>query len=407
MKRALAILILGFVVSAIQPRACTGKDLRFQAMRTLVDGSKSLTGDPGPSILAARTLRDRPKDPIYGGDYTIGTAFIYPPLAARPYRPLADRSLDDARVALSIVSRITFVAVILLLARMLGKQAHFALLALAFFPLVHAVQLNQLTLQVTLLVAGALYAATRNRQAIAGVLLAVACALKPHLVLVAPLLWWHARRTVAWVAITGAVLAALSVAYAGVPHHVTYVTTVLPKLSRGYAYFANQSANGLFQRLLGDEDIAFFRRPQPSAVVAVLTTLVAVFAYGATLWFVRRIPRSPQAFPWVLALAWLVSTAISPIAWQHHYAPALAVFAMLLVAMRSGEVSEELAMPAAVAFVLMGAWFEVRFLAGTVSSLAVSHVFFGAIVLGWVVVRAIEDQRLLWTKNLPIRVSNQ
>ena len=65
------------------------------------------------------------------------------------------------------------------------------------------------------------------------------------------------------------------------------------------------------------------------------------------------------------------------------------------------------AVPTAVAFVLMGAWFEVRFLAGAVSSLAVSHVFFGAIVLGWVLVRAIEAQRLLWTKNLPIRVSSQ
>jgi hypothetical protein len=141
--------------------------------------------------------------------------------------------------------------------------------------------------------------------------------------------------------------------------------------------------------------------------VALLTTAVAVLAYGATLWFVRRLPRSPQAFPWVLSLAWLVTTAISPIAWQHHYAPALAVFAMLVVALRSGAIGEELAVPTAVAFVLMGAWFEVRFLAGAVSSLAVSHVFFGAIVLGWVLVRAIEAQRLLWTKNLPIRVSSQ
>jgi hypothetical protein len=406
-KRALALLLLGFAISAIQPTACTGKDLRFQAMRTLVDGSKSLTGDPGPSIQAARTLKDRPKDSIYGGDYTIGTAFIYPPLAARPYRPLADRSLDEARVALSVVSRITFVAIVLLLARMLGKSAYFALLALAFFPLVHAVQLNQLTLQVTLLVASALFATMRERQTIAGVLLAIACAFKPHLVLVAPLLWWHARKSVVAVAISGALLAAASIAYAGFANHVAYVTTVLPKLSRGYAYFANQSANGLFQRLLGDEDIAFFRRPQPSAMVAVLTTLVALIAYGATVWYVRRLPRSPDALPWVFALAWLVTTAISPIAWQHHYAPALAVFATLIVSMRAGTIPSTLAVPTAIAFVLMGAWFEVRFLAGTVSSLAVSHVFFGAIVLGWVLVRAIEGQRLLWTKNLSMRVSSQ
>ncbi|MGZ5968499.1 MAG: glycosyltransferase family 87 protein [Polyangiales bacterium] len=402
MRRALAIVLLGVIASLVQPRACTGKDLRFEAMRTLIDGKASLTGDPGPSILAARTLRDRPHEAIYGGEYAIGTAFIYPPLAARPYQPLADRSLDEARVRLSVVSRALFVAIVALLAWMLGKRAYLALAALLFFPLVHAVQLNQLTLAVTLLIGGALVAMTRARFAIAGVLLACACAFKPHLALLIPLLWWHARRTVVAAGITGAVLALLSVAYAGVQNHVVYLTTVLPKLSRGYAYFANQSANGLFLRLFADEDIAFFRRPHPSALVSVLTALVAILAYGATFAFVRKVPRVPEAAPWVFALGWIVTTAISPIAWQHHYAPALFVFALLIVSRRA----EAFATAMAIAFVLLGLWFEVRFLNGAVSTLAVSHVFFGAIVLGWVLVRAIDAQRFLWTKNLPMRVSS-
>jgi hypothetical protein len=345
-RLAALVLVLGVIGSSVQPTACVGRDLRLEAMRSLVDARFSYLGDPGPSIEAGKRLRADPRAVIYNRDLRVGSAFIYPPIAARPYAALPTNTPEETRSALSIASRLLFLAFVAIVA-FLCRPRWLALAALAFFPLVHAVQLNQATLLITVLIGGAIALLDKQRTALAGVALGVACAVKPQLALVLPLLMFHTRRTVAAAAITGVVLLGLSLAYAGVDNHVAYVTRVLPALAGGYAYFANQSFNGLFNRLLVDSNIGVFAMPPPSRAVAIATAIAAVLAYAATLRFIARLPRREGLSPWVLALAWLVATAISPIAWQHHYAPALLIFGMLVVELREGRLPERLWVPVA------------------------------------------------------------
>lgn len=383
MRASLAILVVGFTLSAAQPTTCARGDLRLDALRSLVDERRSFLGDPGPSIVAAGRLRADPRAAIYPRDLSIGSAFIYPPIAARPYEPLAGLHPSLARAALSRVSRALFVVVVGLLAALLvvrRKPRPLELVAavlgaLAFFPLVHAVQLNQATLAVTALIGAAFLALVLERPALAGVAVGLACAVKPHLALVLPLLAFHARRTVVAALVTGAALLALSLAYAGVANHVAYATSVLPTLSRGYAYFANQSANGLYQRLFIDSDIGVFVLPPAYLPVQALTLATAVAGYGAAAFVIHRARARADLAPLVFAFAWLVCTLISPIGWQHHFAPALFVFALLL---RDRIVSTPLA---ALAFVLLGAYFEVRQLRDPLALVGASYVFFGALLL--------------------------
>jgi glycosyl transferase family 87 len=283
--------------------------------------------------------------------------------------------------------------VVVLVAKMaVGRRnpSNLVLLACAgvcvlFYPLVHAVQLNQATLLVTALMGGAWLALDRRRPALAGVIFALALGVKPQLVLVLPLMLWHARRMVVAGLVAAAALAAASVAYAGVPNHVDYVTRVLPSLSRGYAYYANQGFNGFYNRLAPGGDIGFFRQPPGSAAVGAATGLTAIVVLVSSAWLLRRWhARGGPEPPWALAIAWLATTVVSPVAWQHHFAPAL--FAFVLVARALADEPDlrrsHVPLLAGAAFALMASYFEVRSLRGVPERLLASYVLYGAIVLG-------------------------
>jgi hypothetical protein len=392
-RRAFLIVLFGMLLSVAQPTACGHRDLRFQAMASLVDARRSFLGDPGPAIVAARTLRERPRAAIYQQDLEVGSAFIYPPIAAKPYELLASMSAADARDALSNASVAMFLAIVAMLARCVSRgwlgTAAAATAALLFFPLIHAVQLNQATLGVTVLL-GASLVLIERRAVGAGIALGAACAIKPQLVLVLPILIFHARRTVVAAFATSTAMLVASLVYAGVDNHVAYATRVLPALARGYAYFANQSVNGFLHRLAFDGRLDVFAMPPASRAVALGTATVGIVAYAATAFRVWRLPRSAEVAPFVLGVALLVSTAISPIAWQHHFSFALFVFALLARAIHERRIETSIAVPLACAYVLMASWFEVRYLQGVAARTAVSHVLLGAIVLAVVTLRAAE-----------------
>jgi hypothetical protein len=394
--RPLIVVLVGFVLSFVQVSRMGRGDLRLDAVDALFDAEKSYLGDPGPSIDAARTHRNNARAPLYARDLSVGSAFIYPPIAAKLYEPFVDLAPARARASLSVLSRTCFVATLALLLYALVRRREVRPLELvlvvlgtvAFFPLVHAVQLNQATLFVTVLIGGAFVALTENER-VAGVFIGLACAIKPQTALMLPLLWFHARRAVIAAAITAAVSLVASLSYGGVNNHWTYATHVLPTISRGYAYFANQSFNAFFQRLFVETDIGVFVLPPASAAVRVLTLLSAVVAFAATLGFVRGLPRSERLCPYVFGLAWLVSTAISPIAWQHHYAPALFLFVLLLRDLVEGRLPTSLAVLTATSFTLMAVYFEVRPLRGPFLQASASHVLVGACLLGVALVRSI------------------
>jgi hypothetical protein len=384
---AIVVLVVT-ALSLLQPTLAIGRDIRFEALASLVDARRTYMGDPGPSLVAANRLRLDHRAPIYDADLRVGSAYIYPPLACALYAPVATLPEDGARQTLADVN-LLLLCIIVALSAALGPRRGVAgivlaaLTAILFYPLVHAIQLNQATVLVTTLAGGAMLALDRKRPALAGLLLGATFAIKPQLVLVLPFLVWRARPAVISAIATSLVLLLASLAYAGIDNHVDYVTRVLPTLSAGYAYYANQSWSALVQRSFFTGDISFFAlTPAPYGVRALGWGLGAL-SYGAGMAMVWRWREREVAPALLLGLGWLVATMTSPIAWQHHYAPALFVFAMLL---RAAEQDARLRVPAvtvplAAAFALMASYFEVRGLHGAVSRLAVSYLLFGAALL--------------------------
>lgn len=393
----LLLVIVGFAFSAVQPTLARHRDIRMEAIGSLLDPSHTYMGDPGPAIRAARRLAADPRAPIYDQDLSVGSAFIYPPIAAAMYRPLADLSPELAQDRLAVVNHVLWCVIVLLVARMAGGKedpsAWMILASLAacvvFYPLVHAVELNQATVVVTLLVGLAWVALDDDRHLLGGVALAAAMAIKPQLGLMLPvLLLAGARRMVIAAAIAATALALASVLYAGTANNAAYVTRVLPALSRGYPYYANQGYNGLLYRLIPGGDIGVFVQQPRSLVVDVLTLVAGIGGLVAAASVVRRTRMRPPS--WAFGVAWLAATMASPVAWQHHFAPALFAFALLGRSMRHVPALREprIVVPAAAAFTLMAVYFEVRGLQRVPERLLVSYVLAGASLLGVALVRA-------------------
>jgi hypothetical protein len=385
--------LLGLVISFAQVRLAGGPDSRIYAMTALFDGARTNLGDPGPSIATARLLQEVPRARIYKAPSAAGASFIYPPLAALPYTALVTVSPATARARLATVNRILVVVIwILLIAIVRGAAGTIrwteviasGVVLWMYYPLMRAVELNQASVPVTALLGVSFVALQKQWARLAGLALAMTMAIKPHLLVMLPLLWWHSRAVVRWCLGSGVVLLLISVRYAGVDNHIDYVTRVLPALSSGYGFYPNQSWNGLFNRLVSAQDLKAFVLAPDSLMVRRLTLVCAVATYLIACFVIRRWRKQAEVTMWVLSVAWLVGTLISPVAWEHHYAAAVYVFALVYGTARgsSGTLPRAGLWLATASFVLLAGYFEVRNLEGTLPRLLVSYVFYGALLLG-------------------------
>src|ERR1700722_13658889 len=188
----LLLVLVGFALSAVQPTLARHRDIRLEAIGSLFDLDHTYLGDPGPAIRAARRPAADPRAPIYDQDLSVGSAFIYPPIAALMYRPLTELPIDEAHDRLALANHGLWFLIALLVARMAGGRAGpraWMLLAsvatcVVFYSLAHAVELNQATVVVTLLVGVTWVGLDEERPILAGVALALAVAGKPPLLLV-------------------------------------------------------------------------------------------------------------------------------------------------------------------------------------------------------------------------------
>jgi len=327
-----------------------------------------------------------------------GASFIYPPLAALPYRPLVGLSRPSVRVCLFVVNRLLLLLVLaLLLALARPKQADrrsslrvllgVTAAVLLWYPLLRAIQLNQATVLITAFIGAGLLAMERDRQALAGIALAMAVAIKPPLALAAPLLIWHSRRAFAGAVVFTLVLIGVSVGYAGWSDHVHYLAKVLPSLSTGYVFYPNQSWNGLVGRLLHPElALHFTIAPRDPLALAASWALggLTYFYFALRIRRLRSRPSSPSLRADVLGLAWLAATLTAPLAWEHHYAPAIFCFALVYRRLPSTARASTAPFTWAVAIsaALMASYVEVRGLSNPLSLLFASYVFASALLLG-------------------------
>jgi hypothetical protein len=193
--------------------------------------------------------------------------------------------------------------------------------SLAYFPVTIAYVLGQIQTIVNAAIGVALVCWLLNRPGAAGVAVGVASLVKPHFALL--LFWGAARRRWSFVIATAATVTvggAIAVAIFGWSEHVAYARVLGYIGERGEALYANQSVNGLLNRLLQPLEHRgwdFHSYPPPLLLVTAGTAASSLALLGLAIWLPRRLRFA--GMPLDLAIACLSITMASPIAWDHHY----------------------------------------------------------------------------------------
>jgi alpha-1,2-mannosyltransferase len=257
--------------------------------------------------------------------------------------------------------------------------------ALTFYPLVNAFQLGQIQAWLDCLFCLAVLAWMYDRRGLAGVLMAVICLVKPQLTLL--IIWAALRREwrYCWFFIIpyGVVSLTTLIAY-GLPDHLDYIKFLADTVSRGEAFYPNQSVNGLLNRLLDNGNNLFWLQDSfapPNFWVSWGTMLSTFALIGAALfWRIGEYARAPLID---FLLATLTFAIASPISWVHHYGIMTAMFAvalpMTLASPRMGRGS--VLVLATAYFLSCNFWRVTDELANTPFNFVQSYLLFGALLL--------------------------
>ena len=206
------------------------------------------------------------------------------------------------------------------------------LLCAAYYPLALANALGQVQAWLNALFAVAFWAFSRQRHIVSGVVLGVMVLVKPYAALL--VLWaalrGHRRLVLAALATIGAGLA-VSLAIYGVDSHFGYFRMAAVLSERGESMYANQSINGLLNRLfLAPEQIRWeHTAPPPYHPAVAIGTMAALVSGTATaFWWPRRWVAAGTSCD--LAFAVVIMLIGSPIGWEHYYAMLLPLYAIFL-----------------------------------------------------------------------------
>lgn len=256
-----------------------------------------------------------------------------------------------------------------------------ALLGLGAYPVVKAYSLGQAQVLVNAGMAASLWCWSADRKRTAGMLLALACAIKPQYALIGA--WGLLRREWSFctaAALTGGLVLGVSLAAYGLANHTSYLEVLLHISRLGEAYHANQSVNGLLHRWLGTMQSATWdpRVYPPYHPVVYFGSLLTSLAFVGLAAF-GPVARRAGGGVLDLCVAMLATTLATPIAWEHHYGVLLPIAAALLPTLgghRAGLVA------LAAAWVVASHYFEIAELAsGTPLGIAQSYLFFAALAV--------------------------
>jgi hypothetical protein len=328
-----------------------------------------------------------------------GVKLQYPPTSLLPLDALALGGADWlGNDTLNGLSWLAVLATVLLSVRVLdrssrdppvgpadrGVRATLGVVAgLTFYPLVQGFYQGQIQTWIDALVAGLVLAWIAGRPATSGALAAVACLIKPQLGLL--LLWGILRRqprfVAGWLAVA-AIAGAVSLWRYGFATHLDYLEVLSFLAQHGESFNPNQSVNGLAHRLLGNGPNRVWENAFPPYDVRVHAATLAsslLLVVGALFWR-RREAGSALAID--LAIVVATSTIASPIAWTHHYAVLLPLFALALPGVLALERARgPLLVLLAVSYLLIAnTWRALNQLADTPWNFLQSYVLFGGLL---------------------------
>jgi alpha-1,2-mannosyltransferase len=258
-----------------------------------------------------------------------------------------------------------------------------ACLGVTYYPLVRGYELGQIQVFLGCLATYAVLFHLLEREALSGACLGLCCLVKPQWGVI---LFWGVLRS-RWrfvVALAGVVLIGTTVGLVrfGVADHLDYVRVLRAISGTGEAFWPNQSANGLANRVLGNGDPSWnsakFAPPNPTVNAVTIGSSLAILALALVPW-----RRWAVAGPADLLLILTAATMASPVAWEHHYGTFLPLFAAALPGLTRARPLGRWTGPLLAASYLAVAGtvaYPPSFLVSRWSGLLVSHLYFGALV---------------------------
>lgn len=352
----------------------------------IFEAAKGHRADPGFRMYQPEQLRQR------------RASFVYSPFTALLVSPFARPGISMYTAAnwASLVNHLLWIAGAVLLFAMATHERRrtasdvllFALHYVAFYPFAKALQLTQASIWIFFLLTVSAFLFQRNRNWSAGLTLAVGISIKPHLLAVLAVLALIPRfpRSMLCSCLVGLiVLTGASVWYAGVDNCRDYLFATLPVLSAGYAFFPNQSFNGLLLRLFTDVNPAVFNLAPPVGWIKLVSGLCGLSVLALTWLLCRGRARSPSHDTNVLCYAAVIAAAVvaSPVCWIHHLtALAIPFCAVLSHLGRHGDQRRRwLDAALFVSFLLVSFYFDSRYLGGWPAALLSGLEFYGALLL--------------------------
>ncbi len=316
----------GFVVQAV---------IQFAAL-----GRSSLQYDYLPYFNAASALN-------HGGNpysvflQTCGTewcnvGYIYPPLLAEAFRPLALLPPHAGAYIWLALTYLFFAASVIVVDRSVGRslsrgaRSTLLLAALLFVPLYASFYFLQVNTLLLLILALAAWAYTRGQDGVAGAWFGFATVLRVTPLLQAPMLarrWRDLQRPSGPLAfgLVGLGLLALLTLLTG--STIDYLGSVLPRLGVSTATLDNQSLPGVLLRLQALTSLASVTS------VKVLTLVLQLGLLAMTWWRSLGLEGRRQRAA-VFAAFLAVTPIISSITWNHHLVTELLVLALLAPSMK-------------------------------------------------------------------------
>jgi alpha-1,2-mannosyltransferase len=278
-----------------------------------------------------------------GNVSVVMTGFDYPPFASLLVRPLALLSDNGATTLWLWMSLACVVTGALVLARTAlhasWPRTDIALIAaLAFAPATYNYWHGQMNPVIFLLLALAFRAWVRDREVSCGLLLGLAAGIKlSPIVLIVLLLrrhWWRGSAVMA-LTVAGSVAVTLPVIGAGAVR--TFMTVVLPTLTRETGWIYNQSLGGALSRAANHSVLLI----GPTSILLHATVLgLGVAILGVAAWRILPGRRDPVERGAEFGLGVVAMLLCASIAWYPHFTHLLFPLAAVaaLVAQRGWQV---------------------------------------------------------------------
>jgi len=257
------------------------------------------------------------------------------------------------------------------------------LITFVYYPLLQSYFLGQIQTLLTFLTALAMLCWIYEKKVLTGLLVGIICVIKPQLAL---LLIWAAIRKQWHMVIPGMTIVLIcmlvSIGLYGFDNNIEYLRVLSFLSHRGESFYANQSVNGLMNRLLfNGENLEWDGKFPPYSPIVYAATLVSSLGFLSIglLWNYKH--KNPSIIDFCIIL--ICTTIASPIAWEHHYGILLPVFLTLFPFACHFYADRKWVLLILISgFLLTSRYIEtVKIFAPTSLNILQSYLFFGACII--------------------------